>query len=136
MLVWRTGQDGCVKAHTDRDQPVGPFRFGVSSHDAAEWARSQGFTGSPFRRGRRTVIALNRREPGQQSEDTFERAYALVDKRVQEDAVEVIATGAEDALGRACKAILVAELRDNPDSHDVETATADCSARPLQPLFE
>jgi hypothetical protein len=66
------------------------------------------------------VIALDRREPGQHSQDTHDRDYVLVDKRVQDKAVEVIATGAEDAVGRARTAVLVAELRDAPTSGDLE----------------
>lgn len=97
------------------------------SPTTATWAQSEGFTGSPLLRGRRTVIALNRREPTQHSEETYERQYTLVDKRVQHEAVEVIAAGAEDALGRANNAVLVADLRDTPDPGDVETATADCA---------
>ena len=127
LIVWRTGNRGWETVHGDRHQPVGPFRFGVSSFDAATWAQREGFTGSPFLRGRRTVIALNRREPAQHSEQTYERQYILVDKRVQQEAVEVIAAGAEDALGRANTAVLVADLRDGPDPGDVETATADCA---------
>lgn len=134
LIVWRTGNRGWETVHGDRHQPVGPFRFGVSSFDAATWAHGEGFTGSPFLRGRRTVIALNRREPTQHSEETYERRYTLVDKRVQQEAVEVIAAGAEDALGRANKAVLVAELRDTPDPGDVETATADC-ADPSSSIF-
>ncbi len=127
LIVWRTGNRGWTRVHGDRHPPVGPFRFGVSSLSAAEWAQTQGLTGSPFLRGRRTVVALGRREPTQHSEQTYQRNYALVDKRVQADAVEVIASGAEDALSRAEKTVLVAELRDNPVAGDVETATADCA---------
>jgi hypothetical protein len=134
LIVWRTGNRGWEKVHGDRHQPVGPFRFGVSSFDAATWARSEGFTGSPFLRGRRTVIALNRREPTQHFGETYERKYTLVDKRVQHEAVEVIAAGAEDALGRANKAVLVADLRDIPDPGDVETATADCADPSFSPF--
>lgn len=127
LIVWRTGNRGHVWVRGDRHPPVGDFRFGVSSFDASLWAQAQGLTGSPFRRGRRTVVALGRREPTQHSEQTFDRSYALVDKRVQAEAVEVIAAGAEDALGRAQKGVLVAELRDRPAVGDVETATADCA---------
>lgn len=136
LIVWRTGNRGWETVHGDRHQPVGPFRFGVSSFDAATWAGSAGFTGSPFLRGRRTVIALNRREPTQHSEETYERRYTLVDKRVQYDAVEVIAAGAEDALARANKAVLVADLRDTPVPGDVETATADCADPSSSPFSD
>ena len=38
----------------------------------------------------------------------------------------MIASGAEDAAGRAHKAVLVAQLQDQPTPGDAETATADC----------
>ena len=80
------------------------------------------------------MIALDRREPGQHSQDTHDRHYVLPDERVQAEAVEVIAAGAEDAAGRARKAVLAAELRDQPVPGDAETATADCSGSRRQPL--
>jgi hypothetical protein len=126
LIVWRTGRLDDGSADQDRHPPVGRFRFGVHKDTAQDWARAEGFAGSPFQRGRRTVIALDRREPGQHSQDTHDRHYALVDKRVQEDAVEVIAAGANDAATRARLVVLVAELRDQPTPGDVETATADC----------
>ncbi|MGB8391540.1 hypothetical protein [Mycobacterium sp.] len=127
LIVWRTGNRGWTRVHGDRHPPVGPFRFGVSSWCAGEWAQTHSLTGSPFLRGRRTVVALGRREPTQHSERTYQRNYALVDKRVQADAIEVIASGAEDALSRAEKAVLVAGLREGPAVGDVQTATADCA---------
>lgn len=51
----------------------------------------------------------------------------LVDKRVQSEAVAIIAAGAEEATEHARRAVLVAELRDAPAPGDVETATADCA---------
>jgi hypothetical protein len=78
-------------------------------------------------RGRRTVIALDRREPGQHSKNTHDRHYVLVDKRVQDESGEVIAAGAQDAVDRASTAVLVATLRDEPRPGDVQTVTADCS---------
>ena len=73
------------------------------------------------------MIALDRREPGQHSQDTHDRHYVLPDERIQAEAIEVIAAGAEDAADRARKAVLAAELRDQPDPRDAETATAACS---------
>lgn len=70
---------------------------------------------------------LDRREPGQNSQDTHDRDYVLPDKRVQDHAVEVIAAGAEDAERRARTAVLVAEVRGEPVSGDVATATVDCA---------
>ena len=73
------------------------------------------------------MVALDRREPAQHSRDTHDRRYVLPDDRVRAAAVEVIASGAEDAAGRARKAVLAARLRDQPAPGDAETATADCS---------
>ena len=129
LIVWRSSRVGRQRtADLDVHPPVGPFCFGIHSDSAKEWAKAEGLDGSPFKRGRRTVIALDRREPGQHSPDTHDRHYVLPDKRVQARAVEVIAAGAEDAADRAQKAVLAAELRDRPAPGDVETATADCSS--------
>ena len=127
LVVWRTHKLGRQQAGQDRLPPVGHFHFGIHTNYTKEWAHAHGFDGAPFQRGRRTVNALDRRQPGQNSQETHDRSYVLVDKRVQAEAVEVIAAGAEDATLRARKAVLAAELRDQPTAGDVETATADCS---------
>jgi hypothetical protein len=128
LIVWRTGNATPRRMDNDARLPVGPFRFGITSDAAGEWAKAEGLPGSPFLRGRRTVVALDRREPGQQSQDTHDRHYVLPDERVRAEAAEVIAAGAEDAAGRARKAVLAAELRDKPDPGHGETATAACSS--------
>jgi hypothetical protein len=112
LLVWRTWR------------PTGQFRFGIDDNAVTDWADAEGLEGHPFQRGRRTVIALDRR---QHSQDTHDRHYVLPDKRIQDEAVEVIAAGAEDALSHAYKAVLVSQLRDQPLPGDAQTATADCS---------
>ena len=66
LIVWRAenlgrGRRPDQDAHRWR---AGPFRFGTPQRRAADWAKAEGLEGSPFRRGRRTVIALDRREPG------------------------------------------------------------------------
>ena len=127
LLVWRTSRPGQLRTDLDRHPPVSLFFFGVRSNNATAWARAGGLSGSPFLRGRRTVVALDRREPAQHSRDTYDRRYVLLDDRVRAAAVEVIAAGAEDAAGRARKAVLAAQLRDRPAPGDAETATADCS---------
>jgi hypothetical protein len=129
LIVWRTGRPGRQRA-ADQDchPPVGPFRFGVHSDAAKQWARAEALGGSPFGRGRRTVIALDRREPGQHSQDTHDRHYVLPDKRAQAGAAEAIAAGAEDAAARARSAVLIAQMGDAPAPGDAETATADCSS--------
>ncbi|MGT2530693.1 hypothetical protein ACU4GG_29180 [Streptomyces nojiriensis] len=126
LMVWRARSVDYQRHHGDRPPAVGVFNFGIQSDDARCWAKKQGLAGSPFRRGRRTVNALDRREVGQNSQDTHDRHYVLVDKRVQAEALEVIAAGVEDAAERARKAVLVATLRNAPDDKDVETAAADC----------
>jgi len=128
LMVWRSGIDATRQGNLDHHLPVGPFRFGVSSDAARQWAEAEGLDGSPFRRGRRTVIALDRREPGQHSRDTYDRAYVLPDERVRAEAVDVIAAGAEDAVGCARRAVLAVMLRDQPVPGDAETVTADCSS--------
>jgi hypothetical protein len=128
LLVWRAGTTG-GRRRTDLDAhpPVGPFHFGLSTGAAIDWAKAEGLTGSPFRRGRRTVIALDRREPSQHSQDSHDRHYVLPDEHVRAGAAGVIAAGAEDAARRARHVVLAAELRDQPDPGDAQTATADCS---------
>lgn len=127
LVVWRTHVAGRERADGDRQPPVGPFHFGVHRDAGARWARTVGLRGSPFQRGRQTVNALDRREPGQNSQDTHDRHYVLVDKRVRAEAVAIVAAGAEEATEHARRAVLVAELQDVPDPGDVETATADCA---------
>lgn len=126
-MIWRAGGPGHDRKNLDRPEPVGPFRFGVQQAAAADWAKAEGLGGSPFRRGRRTVVALDRREPTQHSQETHDRVYVLPDKRVQAEAAGVIAAGAEDAADRARTVVLGAQVQDQRDPGDAETATADCS---------
>jgi hypothetical protein len=74
------------------------------------------------------VTAVDRREPAQHSQQTHDRDYVLVDDRIRQEAVDVIAAGAQDAADRAHKSVLVARLQNQPESADTETATADCAA--------
>jgi hypothetical protein len=137
LLTWRTGHRGWTRVYDDYAQPVGVFRFGVSAGDAAALLKDNGLPAeSPFQRGRRTVVAVNRREPAQHSEGTFEQKYALRDRRVQRDSVEEIASGIEDALQRARRVMLVAEVTGAPQTGDTETATADCSNPQASPFSE
>ena len=129
LVVWRASPSGTYpRKDLDRCPPAGPFRFGITPDAAKKWAAARGLAGSPFRRGRRTVIALDRREPAQHSQETHDRLYVLPDQRVQAEAAEVIAAGAEDAADRCRKTVLAAQLRDQPVPGDAATATADCSA--------
>ncbi|MFJ2663798.1 hypothetical protein ACIO14_05565 [Nocardia fluminea] len=128
LIVWRSGNPDQDHCDHDRHPPVGPFELGIYSRSAREWSKSvAGINGSPFRRGRRTVVALDRREPSQHSQDSHDRHYVLVDKRVQQDAIEVIAAGAQGAADLARKVVLVAEVRPAPTHGDTQTATADCA---------
>jgi hypothetical protein len=128
LIVWRAENLGGRRPDQHAHRAAGAFRFGITAKAAADWAKAEGLEGSPFRRGRRTVIALDRRESGQHSQDTHDRHYVLPDKRVQSGAVEVIAAGAEDAADRARRAVLIAQIRDTPGPGDAETATADCTS--------
>jgi hypothetical protein len=126
LIVWRTQTVGRERADKDRHPAVGPFHFGIHRDAGKQWAQSHGLGGSPFRRGRRTVNAVDRREPGQNSRDTHDRHYALVDKRVQADAVPVIAAGVEAATALARRTVAAA-VRAAPDPRDAPTATVDCA---------
>ncbi len=126
LVVWRSATPGKASRDGDRHPPVGPFHFGVTTEDARDWSEARGLGGSPFRRGRRTVTAVERREPAQHSQESHDRHYVLPDENVRAAAVPVIAAGAEAAVDQAREAVLVAELRDTRDPGDVETATADC----------
>jgi hypothetical protein len=130
LIVWHCvhSQSFRQSENRDRKSPVGPFGFGLDTNGVVDWGKAAGIGGSPFRRGRRTVVAFDRREPTQHSQESHDRDYVLVDKRVQADAVETIAAGAEDAADRARRTVLVAELRAAPSPGDTETAMADCTS--------
>lgn len=133
LVVWRSAGQR-TKPNQERPSPVGPFCFGLSGNEAHDWAESQGLSGSPFQRGRRTVAAINRREPIGHTQATHDRDYALPDHQAQAAAVTVIADGAEAAVTSAQSAVLlVAELRSERDPAHLETATADCSGVDASP---
>lgn len=120
LIIWRSGIRGCG---TD----VGDwFRLGIGENSANDWAELAGVSGSPFRRGRRTVNVVERRAPGQNSQDTHDRTYVLPDPRARQAAAPVIAAAAEAALEQAGQVVLAAELREGPVLGDETTATADC----------
>ncbi|MEZ0070633.1 hypothetical protein ABIA32_006686 [Streptacidiphilus sp. MAP12-20] len=126
FIAWRPHQVGWPTTHLERLTAVGPLRFGVDRADAVRWGKQAG-TGSPFRRGRRTVV-VDRGEPTQHSNDTHERQYVLPDKRIQRDAAAVVAAGAASALRAARGTVrLTARLVDQRSPGHRETATADCS---------
>ena len=127
LVVSRSQYDGRPNQNSGRRPPIGPFFFGLTQKDAWWWAQAAGTGGSPFRRGRRTVTATERREPSQHSQETHDRRYVLPDRQVRDAAVPVIASGAESAVALARKAVLIAEMRDTRNPNDAETATADCS---------
>ncbi|MFE1961293.1 hypothetical protein [Streptomyces sp. NPDC059479] len=105
---------------------VGPIRLGLDGADATVWGKKTG-TGSPFQRGRRTVV-VERGEPSQHSLDTHERRYVLPDKRVQREAAPIVAAGAAAAVRTARRRVqLRARLVDQRSAEHGETATADCS---------
>ncbi|MEU9305219.1 hypothetical protein [Streptomyces sp. NPDC048269] len=121
LIIWRTTVRG-------RGAGVGDwFRLGIGENSAAHWGQLAGVAvGSPFRRGRRTVNVVERREPGQNGQDTHDTTYVMPDARAREAATPVIAAAAEAARQQAEQVVLAAEVRDAPVPGDVETATADC----------
>lgn len=78
-----------------------------------------------MRRMRKTVNVLHRREPGQNTQDTHDRAYVVNEPRAQQAAAAVIAQGATDAA-EAARRTVVARLAATRREEDQETATADC----------
>ncbi|QUW78557.1 hypothetical protein SMIR_04945 [Streptomyces mirabilis] len=129
FLIWRSARaplDGYPQDEASRKSGIGVFGFGVSGCTAKTWATQQGFSSSPFRRGRRTVNTLHRREPGQNSRATHDRVYALTDPQVRRAAIPVIAEAAEAVVAKARETVFAAELRQRADPADQPTATADC----------
>ncbi|MFD3504746.1 hypothetical protein [Streptomyces sp. NPDC058678] len=124
LIVSRTAKTGAPSGDKDRRAPVGRFAFGLCHDDVRFWARRHQLSGSPFQRGRRTVVT--RRGPLQHSQATHDRRYVLPDAQVQEEARPVIAAGALAALDHARTAVLAAQLREDGDPADTPTATADC----------
>ncbi|MEU1040946.1 hypothetical protein [Streptomyces sp. NPDC005907] len=128
FLIWRSARAPLEHPpdESGRKSGIGVFGFGISGSSAKGWATQQGFSSSPFRRGRRTVNTLHRRAPGQNSQATHDRVYALADPQVRQDAIPVIAEAAEAVVTRAHATVLAAELRENADPADQPTATTDC----------
>jgi hypothetical protein len=126
LIIWHAANRRRQTLNKEMHPPVLEFFFHLSSNSGREWANGEGFTGSPFRRGRRTVNAVEHREPAGHGQSTHDRQYALPDQQVQAAAVPVIADGAEAAVARAREMVLVAEMRQTRDPADVETATVDC----------
>ncbi|MEU9191091.1 hypothetical protein AB0D14_42690 [Streptomyces sp. NPDC048484] len=129
FLIWRSAKaplNDRTQDETGRRSGIGVFGFGISGCTANSWATEHGFSSSPFRRGRRTVNTLHRRAPGQNSQATHDRVYALTDPQVHQAAIPVIAEAAEAAVAKAHATVFTAELREGADPADQPTATADC----------
>ncbi|MEU8983645.1 hypothetical protein [Streptomyces sp. NPDC048309] len=89
LLIWRSGRaplNGYPQDDTSKKPGIGVLGFGISGCTAQRWSTQQGFSSSPFRRGRRTVNTLYRRKPGQKSQATRDRVYALADLQVRQAA--------------------------------------------------
>ncbi|WP_329143142.1 hypothetical protein OIU91_05105 [Streptomyces sp. NBC_01456] len=126
LVAWRAHCPQRAIENPARRTAVGPIRLGLNDADAAGWRKRTG-TGSPFQRGRRTVV-VDRGEPSQHTRDTHERRYVLPDQRVQRQAAPIVAAGAAAALEHARKTVsLAAQLSDQRDPGHHETATTDCS---------
>lgn len=122
LLVWRNSQPGSRNL-----SPVTPFSIGLTKNAADGWLNETGLTGAPLRRMRKTVNALHRREPGQNSQETHDSVYVLPEPQVQEASVPIIAEGAESALAHAQHTVLRAQLAVSAEAGGQETPTADCS---------
>ncbi|MFJ5784560.1 hypothetical protein [Streptomyces hydrogenans] len=129
LLVWRSKGNRSEAATNSVGEliRVGPFGLGADTTAAALWAQEQGLPSKVFRRGRKTVNVMHRREPGQNTQDTHDRVYVLPEPQVQEAAADVIADGVSDAVEAARRTVLQAQLADAPQAGDQETATVSCS---------
>ncbi|MET8629608.1 hypothetical protein ABZW30_38765 [Kitasatospora sp. NPDC004669] len=126
LVAWRTYYPQRAASVTERRLAAGPVRLGLGSGDGVRWGKQTG-SGSPFARGRRTVV-VERREPSQHTLDTHERRYVLPDQRVQREAAPVVAAGAAAAVEHARRRVeLTARLAAERQPEHRETATADCS---------
>ncbi|WP_326615313.1 hypothetical protein OG949_41165 (plasmid) [Streptomyces scopuliridis] len=133
LVAWRAHCPQRPIENPSRRTAVGPIRLGLNDEDAAGWRKRTG-TGSPFRRGRRTVV-VDRGEPSQHTRDTHERRYVLPDRRVQRQAAPVVAAGAAAAVEQARKTVsLAAKLSNDRAPGHQETATADCSGTGQSPV--
>ncbi|MER6714592.1 hypothetical protein [Streptomyces sp. NPDC000877] len=128
FLIWRSAKAPLEDQpnETGKRSGIGVFGFGISGLTAKQWATQQGFSSSPFRRGRRTVNTLHRRAPGQNSQATHDRVYTLTDPQVRQRAIPVIAEAAEAVVTQAHATVLAAELHEKADPADQPTATTDC----------
>jgi hypothetical protein len=128
LLVWRNSLPG-----PRNTSPVRPFSIGITKNAADSWLRETGLTGAPLRRMRKTVNALHRREPGQNSQNTHDSIYVLTEPQVQEASVPIIAEGAQSAVAHARHTVLRAQLFSRPETGTQETPTADCSGHENSP---
>ncbi|WP_258040103.1 hypothetical protein [Streptomyces sp. SM1] len=127
FVIWRTTRpDNAESPERQKKDSAGLFRFGITGQAAKVWSEAEGFASSPFRRGRRTVNVVHRREPGQNSQDTHDSTYVLTDPRAQAAAIPVIAAAAEAVVTKAREVTFAAQVRETADPADHPTATADC----------
>lgn len=122
LLVWRNAQPGPRNI-----SPVAPFGIGLTKNVSDSWLAATGLAGAPLRRLRKTVNALHRREPSQNSQDTHDSVYVLPEPQVQQAMVPIIAEGAKMALAHAQHTVLRAQLADSAAPGSKETPTADCT---------
>lgn len=136
LMVWRAGNRVPPKPSTslDRLAPVGLLRFGVTSKAGAQWSAARGFGGSPFQRGRRTVVVIDKREPTQHTQDTHDRRYVLVDQRAQSSAADLVAAAAAGAADKARAVVVKARLVAAPVPGDVPVVLADCEDADSSPV--
>lgn len=131
LMVARSRRRTDVDSNLDRPRNVGPLCFGVSKADARVWARFHKI-GSPFQRARRTTVTTTGK-PLQHKRGTHESVYVLPDENVQQDAVSVIAAGAEEAREQARDYTFKGRLATAADATHQETATADCADEETSP---
>nr|WP_168504321.1 hypothetical protein [Streptomyces sp. S1D4-11]QIY93088.1 hypothetical protein HEP87_01210 [Streptomyces sp. S1D4-11] len=88
LPIWRQTTPHDAQAYPNAVR-IGPFGFGVDEMADGAWARSVDLTGSPLRRMRKTVNVLHRREPGQNTQDTYDSIYVVGEPQAQQAAVSI-----------------------------------------------
>ncbi|MFE9394761.1 hypothetical protein [Streptomyces flavidovirens] len=119
LLVWhRSG---------NLSRGLGQFDVGLRQGLMKEWHTEAGLPSASLRRIRKTVNVVNRREPGQNSQDVHDRVYVLPEPQAHAMAMPVIEEGAVEALDAARRTVVQAQLTDAPPGTGAEVVTNSCT---------
>lgn len=128
LIAWHVYQGLTVE---DRSALV---RFGVGEKPKESWTRATGVEVN-FRRIRKTVNVRYRRTPNQNTQDTHDSKYVLLDPQAQRESEPRIAEGILEAVQHAEKTVAATILHSDRVDGD-ETATASCRDELNSPFSE